>query len=177
MTDGDENRDEADSREDAGFPGEAASFVQRYIEQEHGYLSWLNTRVERIERGTVAMTVPYDEKLTNTTNPPTVHGGIAATLIDTAGGIAQRTMLDDPVAGGVATVNLNVNYLRRASGTLRATADVVRAGGTIGVSTVTVVSRIPDDPDAADRAATDWEGTPDEEAVATGQAAYRLFRD
>ncbi|RDI72011.1 PaaI family thioesterase [Halopelagius longus] len=173
MADGDENRD-GDGRDDVEFPSEAAAFVQQYIEQEHGYLSWLNTRVEEIERGRVVMTIPYDEKLTNTTDPPTVHGGIAATLIDTAGGIAQRTTFDDPMAHGVATVNLNVNYLRRASGTLRATAEVVRAGGTIGVSTVTVVSQIPDE--ASDDAADRWEGTPDSQAVATGQAAYRLFR-
>jgi uncharacterized protein (TIGR00369 family) len=173
MTDGEGSDDE----DGGAFPGDAASFVQQYIEQEHGYLSWLNTSVDTIERGRVVLTIPYDEKLTNTTDPPTVHGGIAATLIDTAGGIAQRTMLGDPLNDGVATVNLNVNYLRRASGSLRATAEVIRAGGTIGVSTVTVVSRIPEDVRDDDEAAARWEGTPDAEAVATGQAAYRLFRD
>lgn len=157
------------------FPDDAAEIVQSYIEDEHGYLSWLDTRVESISHGRVVMTVPYDEKLTNTVTPPTVHGGIAATLIDTAGGVAQRTLLDDPMEGGVATVNLNVNYLRRAAGDLTATAEVVRSGGTIGVSTVTVVSTIPDDVD--DESAERWEGSPIGEAVATGQASYRLFRD
>ncbi|WP_224333574.1 PaaI family thioesterase [Haloprofundus halobius] len=143
------------------FPTEAAAMLQQFIEQEHGYLSWLNTRVDSIERGRVVMSIPYDEKLTNTTSPPTIHGGVAATLIDTVGGVAQRSTFDDPTQGGVATVNLNVNYLRRASGDLTATADVVRAGGSIGVSEITVESPTPDG------------GT---EAVATGQAAYRLFR-
>jgi uncharacterized protein (TIGR00369 family) len=152
---------------DEGFPAEAAAVVQRYIEQEHGYLSWLNTRVDAIERGRVVMTIPYDEKLTNTVTPPTIHGGVAATLIDTAGGIAQRTVLDDPVGGGVATVNLNVNYLRRAGGDLTATAEVVRAGGTIGVSSVTVEAPVPENGESA---------SDEREAVATGQAAYRLFR-
>jgi len=156
-----------DPAEDGGFPAEAAAVVQRYIEQEHGYLSWLNTRVDAIERGRVVMTIPYDEKLTNTVTPPTIHGGVAATLVDTAGGIAQRTVLDDPVGGGVATVNLNVNYLRRAGGDLTATADVVRAGGTIGVSSVTVEAPVPENGGPTDG---------DREAVATGQAAYRLFR-
>jgi len=164
-----------EAEEWSGLPEDAAAFVQAYIEREHGYLSWLGTEVETLEPGRAVMTIPYDEKLTNTTNPPTVHGGIAATLIDTAGGVAQRTLLDDPIDGGVATVNLNVNYLRRASGDLTATAEVVRAGGTIGVSTVTVVSRIPDDVD--DDASRRWEGTPSGEAVATGQASYRLFRE
>ncbi|WP_144906295.1 PaaI family thioesterase [Halobellus captivus] len=171
----DEDAEASGDSEPSGLRDDAAAFVQAYIEQEHGYLSWLGTRVDSMESGRVVMTVPYDEKLTNTTNPPTVHGGIAATLIDTAGGIAQRTLLDDPLDGGVATVNLNVNYLRRASGDLTATAEVVRAGGTIGVSTVTVVSRTPErvDEDASHR----WEGTPSGEAVATGQASYRLFRE
>jgi uncharacterized protein (TIGR00369 family) len=151
-----------DDHADDDFPADAAALVQRYIENEHGYLSWLGTRVDELSRGRAVMTIPYDEKLTNTTNPPTVHGGIAATLIDTAGGIAQRTELDDPMGGGVATVNLNVNYLRRASGDLTAVAEVIRAGGSIGVSAVTVESPTPDG------------GT---EAVATGQAAYRLFRE
>ena len=151
------------------FSGEAASLVQEYIEDRHDFLAWLNTSVDRIERGTVVMTIPYDGKLTNRSpqrddeaggGRASMHGGVAATLIDTAGGIAQRTALPNPLAGGVVTVNLNVNYLRRATGDLTATAEVVRAGGTIGVSDVTVESATP-------------EGT---EAVATGQAAYRLFR-
>ena len=144
------------------LPDGAREMVEYYIEQEHGYLSWLGVTVEEFTKNAITLSVPYDEKLTNTTEPPTIHGGIAATLIDTAGGIAQRTMLDDPVEGGVATVNLNVNYLRRASGDLRATAEVIRSGGSIGWSRVTVESDTPDD------------GFTHE--VATGQAAYRLFR-
>jgi uncharacterized protein (TIGR00369 family) len=153
---------------DGAMPAEAATLVEEYIERHHDFLAWLDTRVDSIERERVVLTVPYDEKLTNRTPgwreendvPAGMHGGVAATLIDTAGGIAQRTAFDDPLTGGVATVNLNVNYLRRAGGDLTATADVVRAGDSIGVSTVTVET-----PTAS--------GT---EAVATGQAAYRLFR-
>lgn len=145
-----------------------AALVRRMIEEEHGYLSWLGTRVETIERGRVALTVPYDEKLTNTMTPPTIHGGVAATLIDTAGGLALRTTFEEPVEGGVATVNLNVNYLRRAGGDLTATADVVRAGGSIGVSEIDVTSRPTENGNGGD---ADGEGP-----VATGQGAYRLFR-
>ncbi|WP_152039804.1 PaaI family thioesterase [Salinigranum salinum] len=149
------------------FPDDAAAFVQQHIEQEHGYLSWLGTRVDSVDYGHVTMSIPFDEKLTNDEpelgSAPQVHGGVAATLVDTAGAVAQRTMFDDPLAGGLATVNLNVNYLRRASGDLTATAEVVRAGGTIGVSAVTVEGPTPDGEDR--------------HPVATGQVAYRLFRD
>lgn len=141
------------------FPEDAAALVQTVIEEQHGYLSWLDTKVEAVEYGRIALRVPYDEKLTNPTNPPSIHGGIAATLVDTAGGLALHTTLDDPYSGGVATINLNVNYLRRATSDLTATADVVRAGSSVGVSEIVVES-----------------GDDEDEPVAVGQGAYRLFR-
>lgn len=140
---------------------EVRELLEYGVEEEHGYLSWLGTRVEAVEPGRMVLSVPYDEKLTNTTTPPTVHGGVAATLADTAGGLALRTTLEDPIDGGVATVNLNVNYLRRADGDLRATADVVRAGSSIGVSEMTVESTTPDG---------------STKTVVVGQGSYRLFR-
>jgi uncharacterized protein (TIGR00369 family) len=154
------------------LPDGASEFVERKLEDEHGYLSWLNTSVEAIERGRVVLSIPFDEKLTNA-DGRTIHGGVAATLIDTAGGLALRLAAEDPLAVDVATVSLNVNYLRRATGDLHATADVVRAGSTIGVSRVDVVSTVPEHGDDD----VDWgveEG--EERLVATGQPSYRLFR-
>ena len=142
----------------------SASFLQSYIDEHHGFLSWLGTSVESVSEGTMVMTIPYDEKLTNTRpgreEAPDMHGGVAATLVDTAGGLAQRTTLDNPLEGGVATINLNVNYLRPATADLTATAEVIRAGSSVGVSEITVEST------------TNGETKP----VATGQGAYRLFR-
>ncbi|GAB7012229.1 PaaI family thioesterase [Halolamina salina] len=155
------------------LPEEAAEFLRYAIEEEHGYLSWLGTEVGAVERGRIELTVPFDEKLTNIASKPTIHGGVAATLIDTAGGLALRLAAEDPLAVDVATVSLNVNYLRRATGDLHATADVVRAGSTIGVSRVDVTSTVPEDGDED----VDWgveEG--EERLVATGQPSYRLFR-
>ena len=159
-------------------PGDIAASVQEYIENRHDFLAWLNTSVDDIAVGRVVLSIPYDEKLTN--RPPgwadsdggegdaasadrtySIHGGVAATLVDTAGGMALRTRFDDPRTGDLATVNLNVNYLRPATGDLTATADVVRAGRSIGVSEATVTTTV------------DGE----EKEVATGQGAYRLFRE
>ncbi|MCU4717887.1 PaaI family thioesterase [Halapricum hydrolyticum] len=146
----------------AEFTDDVKDLIQYHIEEEHGYLSWLGVSVEEFTEETITMTVPYDEKLTNTTSPPTMHGGVAATLADTAGGIALRPSLADPVNGGVATINLNVNYLQRASGDLTARAEVVRAGNSVGVSEIYVESETPD-------------GAVEPVAVVTG--AYRLFQD
>jgi len=93
----------------------AVELVERRIEEEHGYLSWLNTSVDVVERGRVVLSIPFDDKLTNS-DGGTIHGGVAATLVDTAGGIVQRTAFEEPLSGGVATVNLNANYLRPATG-------------------------------------------------------------
>lgn len=145
---------------------EAKQFARRRIETEHGYLSWLNTRVETVERGRIVLSVPFDEKLTNS-DGETIHGGIAATLVDTAGGFVQRTTFEDPRAGGVATVNLNVSYLLPAEGDLRATAEVVRAGRSIGVSEMRVLS--------GDREPSEIES--DSKEVAAAQGSFRLFRE
>jgi uncharacterized protein (TIGR00369 family) len=152
---------------DSEIPDQTTELLQRYID-DHGYLSWLGTTVEKMNFGTLVMTIPFDTKLTNSRpgdengdSPSRIHGGIAATLIDTTGGIALRPYLDDPMNGSVATINLTVNYLRPAAGDLTATAEVVRAGTSVGVSTVTVESEAPDG---------------EMKPVATGQGAYRLFR-
>lgn len=140
----------------------ARELVQAVVD-EHGFLSWLDLRVEAVDAGRVVMRVPFDEALTNSGpgTPGGVHGGIAATLVDTAGGVACRTELDDPTAG-VATVDLNVSYLRAAAGDLVASAETVRVGGTIGVARVDVTSETPDDEEAT---------------VAVGRGSYRLFRE
>ncbi|MFC4246103.1 PaaI family thioesterase [Natribaculum luteum] len=142
------------------------TFLQEYIDDYHEFLSWLGATVDDVDQGTMTMTVPYDEKLTNVRptadGTPDIHGGVAATLVDTVGGLALRTELEEPFAAGVATINLNVNYLRPATGDLTATATVIRAGSSVGVSEVVVESPTPDD-------------GPKE--VAIGQGAYRLFRE
>lgn len=144
------------------LPEEAVELLQAYLESEHGFLSWLGFTVETFETGRMVATIPFDEKLTNPTEPPTVQGGVASTLIDVVGGIVLRPYLSDPIDDGIATINLNVNYLRPAAGDLTATAEVIRAGNSVGVSTVEVESATPDG---------------EERPVAVGQGAYRLFRD
>lgn len=163
--------DDDDAASDQEAPGggdltDAQEFLQYHMDQ-HGFLSWLGATVESVEQGQMVMTIPYDEKLTNSgpgsgeaqDEPNTVNGGIAATLIDTCGGLAVRASLDDPIESGVATIDLNVSYLRPAKGDLTATADVVRIGSTVGVSEISVVSRT--------------NGT--EQEVAVGRGSFRIF--
>jgi uncharacterized protein (TIGR00369 family) len=58
----------------------------------------------------------------------TVHGGVLATLADTAAGVAVRSATAEP-GGRHASVNLDIQYLAPATtGTLRATGRVVKLG-------------------------------------------------
>jgi uncharacterized protein (TIGR00369 family) len=144
---------------------DTAAFIQSYVD-DHGFLSFLDLSVEHVAEGEMTMRVPYHEKLANHgPGQGNVHGGIAATLIDTAGGLSVRTALDDPVQAGVATIDLNVSYLRPAKGDLVATADVVRVGSTVGVAEVDVT---------VDPTADDEEDEPYE--VAVGRGSFRVFR-
>ena len=143
------------------IPDDVVAMLQEYLETEHEFLSWLNLTVDEFETGRMVATIPFDGKLTNPTEPPTIQGGVASTLVDVVGGIALRPYLTDPINDDIATINLNVNYLRPAAADLTATAEVIRAGSSVGVSYVEVVSETPDR---------------EEKPVAVGQGAYRLFR-
>jgi uncharacterized protein (TIGR00369 family) len=64
-----------------------------------------------------------------------VHGGIAATLLDSAMGCAVNTVL--PRGASYTTLELKVNYLRpmtRDTGLVRAEGSVVHMGGRVAVA-------------------------------------------
>lgn len=135
--------------------------LQSFID-EHQYLSWLGLQIETVGEGHVEMRIPFDEKLLNPVgNPDVVHGGVAATLVDTASGFALRTTFADPEDARLTTTDLNVSYIRPAGDDLLAEATVVRSGDSMGVVRVTVWTVAPD-------------GRQTEAAV--GRTSYRLFR-
>ena len=64
-----------------------------------------------------------------------VHGGYAATLLDTAVGCAIHTML--PAGKGYTTLELKVNYIRAMTdktGPVRAEGKVVNLGNQVGIA-------------------------------------------
>lgn len=62
------------------------------------------------------------------------HGGVTFTLADTIGGAALVSEVDQPVP----TIDMRIDFFNVARGDLSAEAEVVRLGGDIGVSEVTV---------------------------------------
>lgn len=128
--------------------------------ESHGLFSWLDLSIVELEHGRVVFEVPFDEKFANLSSG-TVHGGITATIIDTASGFALRTTFDSPTEAALTTTDLNTRYVRPATDDLRVEATVVRAGRTMGATDCEVTSI--------------HEG--ERKVVATGGTSYRLFRD
>ena len=87
----------------------------------------LGMRPVHVELGTVTFACDADPRFANPMG--TVHGGIIATLLDSALGCAVQTML--PEGAAYTTLSLEVKYLRGLpldAGELRATGNVVHAG-------------------------------------------------
>lgn len=81
--------------------------------------------VEQVREGSVDLRLDAGPGHTNLQG--TVHGGVLATLLDTAAGLAVRSAI--PPGSRHVSVNLDVQYLAPAgTGTLLATGRVVRMG-------------------------------------------------
>ena len=156
---GDCEADDPDPERDSEFEGVRDDALEAAL-REHGLFQWLNLDIDVVEPGRVVFELPFDEKFANLASG-TVHGGVTATVIDTASGFALRSTFDDPATARLTTTDLNVRYVRPARDDLRVEAEVVRAGGSMGFteSEVTTVHQ------------------GEEKVVATGGTSYRLFRD
>lgn len=116
----------------------------------------LGLRLTEAGGGRAVMRVTPDERHAN--GGGFAHGGLAATMIDSATGCAVWSMIDDGTR--IATVELNVTYLRPVGprgGDLVAEATVVHTGDSIGVATAEI---------------RDASGA----LVATGRATYAIRR-
>jgi uncharacterized protein (TIGR00369 family) len=84
--------------------------------------------IEEVAEGRVVFTAETGEHQYNPIG--VVHGGVAATLLDSAMGCAVHSLL--PRGRGYTTLEIKVNYVRaikRDSGPLRAIGTVVHMGG------------------------------------------------
>ena len=86
-----------------------------------------------VEEGRVVFTMEPAEYHYNPIG--TVHGGVAATLLDSAMGCAVNTLL--PQGTAYTTLEIKVNYIRpmtRASGLVRCEGTVIHRGGSIATA-------------------------------------------
>jgi uncharacterized protein (TIGR00369 family) len=182
---GDEEESTAgDGEDDTGTDerdGDIADAAEAAFEadlDEYPLFDFLGVEVESVEPGHVVLAVPFSENLINISGKY-VHGGVTATVLDTASGMALRSTFDDPGAANLTTTDLNVRYVRPARDDLRVEAEVVRAGSTMGVTETEVTTVHGGEPSEARRAPSDEQGESEggeRKVVATGGTTYRLFR-
>ena len=98
-------------------------------------LACLEASLEELELDRAVLRLPYREQITNGSG--TIHGGILATLADTAVAFALATNFDGKM--GFATSDLTIHFLRRARGDVRARARIIKKGKRVNVGEVEIV--------------------------------------
>jgi uncharacterized protein (TIGR00369 family) len=98
-------------------------------------LSLLRPILEELGPDLCVLRLPYRVELTNGSG--TVHGGVLATLADTAVAFALSTNFDGKM--GFATADLTIHFLRRARGDVWARARILKKGRRVNVGEVDIV--------------------------------------
>lgn len=90
-------------------------------------------QLAEVDEGRVVMTARLDERFNNGIG--IIHGGYAATLLDSAMGSAVASMM--PAGRVMATLEMKVNYvrpLRWETGTVHCEASVIHVGGRVATA-------------------------------------------
>ncbi len=93
----------------------------------------MNFRLVEVSEGRAVFTVSPDERHYNGLG--IAHGGLAATLLDSALGCAINTMM--PPGRIFTTLEMKINYIRpmrRETGEVRCEADVIHIGGRVATA-------------------------------------------
>ena len=141
------------------LPKNLMEFAKPFIEEQIPFHRLLGMQLCSLDKGKACMQVPFREEFIGDIFRPALHGGIISALLDTCGGIAVFTTLQD-VDDRTSTVDLRINYLRPGrKETLIADSEIVRVGNHVAV--VDLVAYHPDEKD---------------KPVATGTGVYNVRR-
>ena len=98
-----------------------------------GMARLMNMRLVEVEEGRAVFAVEPDERHYNGLG--IAHGGLAATLLDSALGCAINTVM--PAGRVFTTLEMKINYvrpMRRVTGEVRCEAEVLHAGGRVATA-------------------------------------------
>jgi uncharacterized protein (TIGR00369 family) len=108
---------------------------ERFARSEF-HTGFLGLRLDRVDRGEVDISLALEPRHLNLVG--TLHGGMIATLADTATGLAYRTVLEPGTSH--VTSSLTVTFLSPGmSGTVSARGRVVKRGRRFGYAEADVV--------------------------------------
>ncbi len=135
--------------------------VVQFMEEAIPFNAFLGVRVEHLEHGLCVLRLPWRGELVGDPFRPAVHGGVTATLIDTAGGAACFSLLERPT-DRVSTVDMRVDYLRPGAGAdLYCRGRVIRMGNRVAVTHTELFCGGLDTPEGP---------------IATGSGVYNVLR-
>jgi uncharacterized protein (TIGR00369 family) len=121
----------------AAAPADAPAWVPRvvqFMEEAIPFNAFLGVKVDHLAAGVCVLRLPWRAELVGDPFRPAVHGGVSATLIDTAGGAACFSLLERPT-DRVSTVDMRVDYLRPGAGAdLFCRGRVIRMGNRVAVT-------------------------------------------
>lgn len=133
-------------------------FFKNVIENLVPLHRYLGIQLLDIGPGFAKLLLPYKDDLVGDPRAMAMHGGMIATLMDSAGGAAAMTTLVSP-EDKISTIDMRVDYLRPAIGAdIIAEGKIARSGNRIVVTSM--VAYLKDK----------------EELVAEGKAVYNVRR-
>lgn len=108
-------------------PEEVLSIMEEHVP----FNRYLGIRGESAEKGKSVLVLPVRPEFVGDPRRPALHGGVISALIDTAGGLAAWSALEE--GESVSTVDLTVDYLEPAGlgADLRAAAELLRKGNRV----------------------------------------------
>jgi uncharacterized protein (TIGR00369 family) len=114
-------------------PGE----LQSYLSRNH-LANWMGLTIVHAGAGQIRLASPWRDEFISNPDHRFAHGGILATLLDTAGSYAVATLLGRPAQ----TVDMRVDFLRPGfESELTADANVIHFGRTLATVDASVVNR------------------------------------
>jgi uncharacterized protein (TIGR00369 family) len=116
---------------------EVLELVRKFMRELVPFNAFLGVEVDSLAEGRAVFSLPFRPEFIgdSTRNPPALHGGLIATLLDTCGGAAVWTTVNP--TDKVSTIDMRVDYLRPGRGEpLLAEATVIRTGNRVGVTTM-----------------------------------------
>ena len=134
MRTADEEKDEVKSEERRALSG--LEYMRQLMTGERepsGMARLMNMRLVEVEEGRAVFAVEPDERHYNGLG--IAHGGLAATLLDSALGCAINTVM--PAGRVFTTLEMKINYvrpMRRETGEVRCEAEVLHAGGRVATA-------------------------------------------
>lgn len=91
-------------------------------------------RVEELSHGRAVLVAPYDTSLDGIF--ACFHGGLLATLADSAGGTAMLTVTGADTR--MATTDINIRFLAPCHTDARATAQIIKAGRSLVIAEINI---------------------------------------